>query len=179
MSYAAIPDSDLDAESLGKSTVFTQMRDNIVALYEDTRASAYKASDESDTTATLQDDDDFTFAVGASEVWIVRIEALVTTTDAASDLKFKLVTPSGGGSGTVHVMAYNSGAPVAAYDAVDTQITIDYTAAETGDPLIIHAYVSTGGSSGNVTLQWARSGGAGTTSLLEGSFLTAFRTDSL
>lgn len=179
MAYSAVPDSDLDAESGGKYTVFQQLNYNIDALYEDTRAEAYKSSNEAvSSSTTLQDDDDLTFTAGANEVWVVKFVLLVTTSDATGDLKLQVTTPGGGSTGYVIVLAHNNGSVVSAYGAIDSAIAINYTAARTSDPCHVSAYVSTV-TSGTVKLQWAQNAASGTTTLLAGSFMDAFRSDDL
>lgn len=180
MAYTAIPDADIDAESPLKTTnVFTRLRDNIVALYEDTRASAYKTAQEDIVGSTvLQDDNHLSWTVGTNEVWVANLSLLVTTSDAAGDLKIQITTPGGGSTGHVIALAYDGGASLIGDAAIDAPLAIAYSAARTADPLFVTAHITTV-TAGTVKLQWAQNAASGTTSLLAGSYLDAFRTDPL
>src|SRR5690606_26427777 len=55
----------------------------------------YKTEDETvNNSATLQDDDDLSFAIGANEVWAVEIYVQVNSSSSA-DFKYALSVPSG------------------------------------------------------------------------------------
>lgn len=177
--YTAIPDTDIDAESPGKTGVFTKLRDNAIALYENTRTAIYKSVQEDVVASTvLQDDDVFSLTVGASDVWVLRFHLLVTTTAANGDLKIQITTPGGGPTGYVHAIGYDAGTSVTNTGALDAAINIDYTGARTADPLLVTAYVGAA-TGGTVKLQWAQIAANGTTSLLAGCLMEAFRTDAL
>lgn len=109
-----------------------------------------KTADETLTNdATLQNDDELFFALGANEVWFVEA-LLYRIGKAAADIKFKAVTPSG-----------SSGKTWRESDrASELVVSTTYAEAiETDDTLGVGKYywfVVNGATAGNFQLQWAQ-----------------------
>lgn len=111
-------------------------------------------------------------------MWVAHLYLLVTTTHNDGDLKIQITTPGGGATGYVQGIAYDAGIGATAGGAVDAACDVNYTAAVTTDPLYVTAYITTV-TGGTVKLQWCQRTANGTTTLLTGSWLMAFRTDAL
>ena len=119
-----------------------------------------KASNESVTSSTtLQNDDDFVFAVGANEVWVVEITGRCSIPDAAG-MKIGLAAPSGT---TFTFESYASELDSAAGAVVTTQEgtanSFNVNSGQ-GSPtrsfLTLRFLVRVSTSAGNVQFQWAQ-----------------------
>jgi hypothetical protein len=122
-----------------------------------------KSADETvNNSSVLQNDDDFLFSIGASEVWFITL-ALKYTTSVSAGFKFAWTIPSGatiyswavpsgifdndsgGGSGPETIIAHSS----SSVSMLDTQRIQTAT--------IIHAVVLNDVTPGTVQFQWAQS----------------------
>jgi hypothetical protein len=137
-----------------------------------------KSADESvQNSTTLQNDDHFSFAVGANETWVFEGWIIVFSSTATPDIKLAFTTPAGatlrwsglgaGNAGTDHEVISSSGA------ADSYQIT---STGGVRDTILVHGVVSTGATAGTLQLQWAQNTADASTSIVEqGSYLWAFK----
>jgi hypothetical protein len=131
-----------------------------------------KASDETvNNSADLQNDNDLLFPVGTNETWAFNI-FLIHNSGTTPDIKFAMSVPSGASSfSSCHGVNVGGTTYVAAMPA---------TLAGTGSnhPGEIHGVVRTGGTSGNVILQWAQNiANSSDTKIIANSILMAWRVD--
>lgn len=154
-----------------------------------TRVIKVKSADEAVTSsAVLQDDDHLLFAVGTSEAWI--FEAILWVTGVtAGDIQIAMSYPAPGttmrwsGVGPSASSGWDTTAPevLAAADMEVAQTgsgTLNYGVNGTtnGVSIMIHGYVATTITSGNVVIQWAqRVSNATATTVLAYSWLRAER----
>lgn len=117
-----------------------------------------KASDEDvNNSDVLQNDDDFTFSIGASEKWAFTISVPLTSV-AAAGFKYKFTIPAGVTRSHKSTVIYDTAAII--FSGVDDMdATTDYAGgvALAADLLQIHAYIHNGTTAGTVTMQWAQS----------------------
>ncbi|NEC90480.1 hypothetical protein [Streptomyces sp. SID12501] len=141
----------------------------------------YKAAGTDRATATLSDDPDLTFAVEANAVYEMRGVLRVNTTDATNgDFNLSWTVPSGAQGlwsgigqpatatatdGTVRTM----GSTISASRAYGAIISGGNELA-----IVVHSLLVTS-SAGTYAVNWARSGSAGTVSLMAFSYLTLTR----
>ena len=134
-------------------------------------------------TATLSDDPDLTFDVAANAVYEMRGVLRVNTTDATNgDFNLSWSIPAGaqgiwsgigqptaatGTDGTVRTM----GSTISASRAYGAIVSGGNELA-----IVVHSLLVTS-SAGTYAVSWARSGGAGTVSLMAFSYLTLTRVD--
>ena len=112
-----------------------------------------KTADETvNASATYQDDDHLSFAVGANESWAIEIHGRCTVL-AASDIKFRFTVPSGASMPMGVVWMGNSTS-----EFVSSDMTGGITAADATIRGSFHLYaIYIGGSNaGTVQLQWAQ-----------------------
>lgn len=113
---------------------------------------AYKAADENViSSTTLQNDDDLLLAVGANDVWIIRLSMLIIAGAGGGGLDWLFTVPNGGSikgqltfSTTVEVPETDLTAEMYS-NVVDTLSYLQ----------VIAKYVG-GGTAGNLQLQWAQ-----------------------
>lgn len=138
---------------------------------------ARKTADTARTTATLSDDPDLTFSVAASAVYVVTGMLHFYTTDASTaDIVVDWTVPTSA-AGTWIGM----GQPNGATGTDGTVRTMSSSIAEargygantdTANPLAIDVRsLLVTADAGTYALQWARSGGSGTVTLLTNSYL--------
>jgi len=120
---------------------------------------------------TLQDDDDFTFSVAASEVWTVEIHASVSFL-LASDFKFTFALPTGASMVAMGVARSISGHVAATGTTPGTAIAL-----ASGADIIhldVYALLIMSTTAGTAKFQWAQNTAvAEDTSILANSFLLA------
>lgn len=144
-----------DGELVTAAIMNPHIRDNLNAVPHLIKR---KASDESVTNNTLQDDNDLFFNVGISEVWAVRLVLIVVDASAnVAQLKAAFTFPSGG---TLSLGTNDfSGAGSATRFFWDTsgsaQGPIGALATTARIIKIEGAYVN-GGTAGNLQFQWAQ-----------------------
>ncbi|MEX0877855.1 MAG: hypothetical protein WDZ40_03275, partial [Candidatus Spechtbacterales bacterium] len=139
-----------------------------------------KTVDESLTnSATVQNDDELTFAIGANETYFVTFVLFYISDHTDGDLRVTLAVPSGatlkfGGVGISDDAATNS-----KFDgnwAVGTTMFFGGIGAGSRVPAILNAVIVNGGTAGNVTLQWAqRLADADATTVEANSYLIAHK----
>lgn len=130
-----------------------------------------KASDESVTSSTtLQNDDDFTFSVPASDVWVVSIRARVSV-DPTPDIKIHFTAPTSATfNGTSKLF---SASAVLAHEG-DLLTEWSHTPAAEGLILEIDGTFANSTTAGALTMQWAQNTSNGTaTTLHAGSYMVA------
>jgi len=148
------------------SSVRTKLNATITAV----QATKIKTADTSRTSSTLADDPDLSITLPSSELVIVQFH-LVWQLDATSAIvmNWDVTTPSVGpfityrhtvnlaNPGLSYLTSFTNYTPVAApgYHLVDGSIALT--------------------SSGNITLRWANNSGAGTLTLLAGSWIRVVR----
>lgn len=137
----------------------------------------YKTSDLSRTSATLADDNHLTVQVDANAIYVVDGFLHFYTTDATNaDINVDWTVPSGASGNWVGI-----GQPTGATTTDGDVRTVSSTIAaarsfgantDTSNPLSIvtRAFLVTS-SAGTYALSWARTGGAGTVTLLQNSYL--------
>jgi len=137
-----------------------------------------KTADQSLTTQTaLQNDSDLSFAIAASEEWIVVFHISAAAANATTGFKIGVAVPSGatvlssllyGGDGTAQ------GANYAAVTASGQIISATPNGNNNG--ILVRVWVLNGTTPGNVTLQFAQVNSSGTAlTFLKGSFMQATR----
>lgn len=181
-SYSAIANSELEPEADVIEALFSKLQGNPVALYNDTRAFAYKSDPEEVVSSTaLQDDDDLEFAIGANETWHFSL-VLHVSTAAAPDFKLQITTPDGGDTGYVYVLfEKEAGVDVSgALAAINSPISCIYTGTDASSVVMVDGFVITSGTAGDVNLQWAQNtSNAFPATVLAGSYLVARRLDDI
>jgi hypothetical protein len=160
-------------ETLTAANFNTHIRDNESFLFGQRLR---KTADELvNNSAALQDDNDLTFAVAASEVWSFSL-FLMYTSNTTADFKLAIGEPSGAttrwttladSAGTAVITGPSVGGDAAA-------VTIQYGAAD--DPILINGVCANSTNAGNLTLRWAQ----GTATVVDtivraNSFLVAHR----
>ena len=138
-----------------------------------------KTADESVTTSTtLQDDDELTFAIAASEEWVVNFDLFAAAAFGTTGLKVAVTVPSGA------TLNYD-------FAAIDDAGSVDMDGTSTSGSAITFASADFAGTiakvsgilwvlnstnAGSVTLQFAQATSSGTAvTLLSGSSLKAIR----
>lgn len=130
----------------------------------------HKTADQTVTnSATLADDDELKFAVGANEVWELTL-GLRLNAHSTPDLKFAFTVPSG--ATIIYTEIYRI-SPDDENDAT-TAVTV---AGSNNDARVLLSLLYTGGASaGDVQLQWAQNvSDANETKVLTNSFIIAHR----
>lgn len=122
-----------------------------------------KAVTETVTSTTLQNDDDFSFAIGANEIWAVEIEGPCNVL-AAEDLQLTFAGPAGM-TIAVDTMEPQETRKLAAGSAQGTTLTTG--AAATISAIKIRSTIVNGGTAGTVNFQWAQGTFGGTGVSLE------------
>ena len=129
---------------------------------------AYKAATETvNNSVTLQNDDDFLFAIGASEVWDVLIYCPVSWPNAA-DFKFTFAGPTGM-TFSAQLTAWAATTPMFVNaDAGQAQGTaISLVTGNDGDYMILHALIINSTNAGTVNFKWAQATAVATNTNLE------------
>ncbi len=134
------------------------------------RIVVYKSADETvNNSATLQNDDHLSFAIGANEVWGITLQVLFTS-GATPDIKFGWSVPSG------TTMSWNVGA---SFDSAIVSTESETYALSGGSGLrtaVIYGTIFGNTTAGNVTLRWAQdTANASDTVVKLGSHLIAER----
>lgn len=114
-----------------------------------------KSADETvNGSATLQNDDELLFAVGASETWQFE-GVLFCTSGGTPNFKIAATGPSGS-VGRLGVVV-TSGAWSVEGDTEDLGTGISVTS-PAGNPAVVHFYgaIANGANAGNLTIQWAQ-----------------------
>ena len=141
--------------------------DSILIPHDGLEEWVVKDGDESVTSsAVLQDDDDFTFAIGASEVWLVKLCLLVTTNTGG--FKYGFSVPA---SATGFMSSLAVGTPSV---ALSTTITTGLNAGTilATDVIWIDAVIVNSTNAGTVRFQWSKnSAGAGDTTVKTNSVM--------
>jgi hypothetical protein len=151
-------------------------------VWSNVYTSIRKASDESVTNNTLQNDNELLFAIPINETWTFEFVIFATSTSGTPDIKFAFTIPSGA------ITTYGViGATVGTASSPVTSMTVEHTAtagvalsgglaANDLHTFILRGSVVNAGNAGNVTLQWAQDVTNATASTVKaGSFLNAFR----
>ena len=180
--YTDIGNNDIDPESSGTTVLFTALRDNIVALYENTRVLKWKAAHEGPVEDDIyQNDDDIVFTIRANEEWAFRMMLLIMTT-AAADFKLRFTQTGAGASNTyASLEAFHNDALVQAQSfQIETGVTVSYPGPVT-EPLFVNGTFLSGANPVVIQLQWAQgiNTPADDTYVLANSFLAAHRMDDL
>jgi len=112
------------------------------------------AAETIDNSDTLQDDNDFTFSIGASEVWLVEMGLLVTGTTVA-DFKATWSLPSGASMLMFMVLQDTSVQSEAEGTTPGTAFAIGLA---TSNAAMVHvmATLRNAGTVGPATFQWAQ-----------------------
>jgi len=138
---------------------------------QNTFAKAVKSADETlDTDTTLQNDDDLLLALSANKVYHIQILLFVNSPSAAN-FKMQFTLPSGASGIMVN------GDWQWASLVITQSVTTADTVTTTGNDQCIASYmtVTTTGTPGNITLQWAQNiSDGGTTTVKAGSMLVAW-----
>ena len=186
----AVTSSDVVAGNNILATDYNKLRDDIInttsghfhdgsdsrfVLFEDIDGvqSIRKASNEDvNNSITLQNDNHFTFAVAANEVWMVEIHGTCIS-NTVSEIKFSWSLPSGGTF--VHIIQMNSGS--AQFEAEGTGVLTPSTGAN-DISFHIWAMLKISSTAGTATLQWAqRTAEVFNTRIEVDSWLRAMRED--
>lgn len=167
LASGSVPDEDDFNQHLGTNPLklYEQLTDyDFLAMMRNDSATTVN------NTTTLANVTDFSFAVKASETWVM-IAFLRGTTTAAADWRFDLSTPSGS-AGRQTVLGTQAEAPST---ALGTDVVLNTSTANEA-PLVYYAVIRTGSASGTVQLQVAQaSADANDTTIENGSFGMAVR----
>jgi hypothetical protein len=125
-----------------------------------------KSSDESVTSSTtLQNDDDFTFSIGANEVWVVQLYLFTTGVDTGG-LKHSWSLPSGGSFafGNITWIQHNAGGAVSSSSGKETSVGVvqDASSSTVVKAAIVTAILKNSSTSGTAVWQWAQHASNGT-----------------
>lgn len=133
-----------------------------------------KSADESVVSSiTLQNDDHLTFAIGASETWIVEF-VLFTNAPAAPDIKVALTAPAGatcvvGAGDWANISAGSGNAGCGTAIAVTSGSPIEKM-------VVVAGTVVNSTTAGNITLQWAQNTSSATaTTVRTGSYVVGYK----
>lgn len=135
-----------------------------------------KTADETvNNSTTLQNDDTFSFAIGASETWACAL-FLAVDTSAAADFKYEFTVPASCTGTSYAELANQSGATgLTALTAVGTPVAclIAYSSGQNAVVHITATFVNST-NAGTVQFQWAQNSlVAGNTKVLAGSYMLA------
>lgn len=146
-----------DGEFVTESILDTHIRDNLLALGP--HLIVRKPSDESVTSSTaLQADNDLILPVGASDVWLSKWYVLVTGA-TTGDFQLRFTYPASGILAGMGLFVSTAGAVTgigfgdAASPTGATTVNLD---ASVGNLGVFDLQYTGGGTSGNVTLEWAQ-----------------------
>jgi len=147
--------------------------DNGTALIEyRARRMKRKASTESvSTSVTLQNDDDFVFAVLADEIWLVSIYAPTVTIN----LRIGWSLPSGATFVGSAFLMRDSADPFMGYAGVAGHASTTLSSSAGDGILQVHGVIDVASTAGNAQFQWAQGTSSGTTSLVAGAYMIAER----
>jgi hypothetical protein len=158
--------------------------DQVNDWFVNTRWKRKTANLDRSSTTTFTDDTDLIVAVDANEVYEVRCSLLVHSSSAAAgDFKMKFTAPAG-----AVMLATATGYDTTATttnNLVTTGLTLNTTAsfgvvqtAEPWNPVQISGVLTTSGTAGNFTLQWAQNVSSATVTRLQAqSFLSLNRVE--
>ncbi len=178
MAYSAITNLEIDPDSPVTTALMTKYRDNIIAVYEDTRLSAVKAGNEdvnNDNALDAANDSELIITLGTPEIWIVRACIQVTaTTNAGFKARFQL---SAGGTVSMLYTAYNSPSTL---ERVGTAVIDFLPAVNMGqEPVFMDGYITTTVGA-TLQLQWCQSvNHVDITTVHSNSWISAQRFDAL
>ena len=122
------------------------------------------ASETVTNSATLQNDDHFTFSIAANEIWAVSLYVHISTLNASADFRFSFTLPASASmlamgmmtrfadSGTFQGMGASH---VNVGTTPGTAILLNTTATDAYF-LEVHAILRNSATSGNATFQWAQ-----------------------
>ena len=133
------------------------------------------AAETVNNSATLQDDDDLTFAIGANEVWIFWV-LLLHKGHGSAGLKAAFSAPAGA-AGSYNARRTNSAGAVN-IENYSTSLGGGFSSRGNlnGKAAMAHGVVRNGGTAGNFTVQWAQqTARASNTTLEADSYLLAIR----
>lgn len=134
-----------------------------------------KASDESVTSSTaVQADNELTFSIGANETYIIHVNVNATFA-AAGSIKYSVTAPSGA---TCNISSFGADSTGSAGEIMNggCGTTGTYGGGGTASYETIDGTITTGATSGSVTLQWAQnSSNASATIVKAGSSLVAYK----
>jgi hypothetical protein len=138
-----------------------------------------KTGDETlNANAVLQDDDHLSFAIGASETWVVSYVLSILSTTSA-DWKFQITGPTGATASIVYsAVGSGTGLTVPDSQAVPIAIATPTTVNWSGTNLLVRidATITNSTNAGTVMLQWAQGTSTATnTTVRAGSKLVALR----
>lgn len=167
----------VDCDASGRKLIWDSTTSNFSCGYDRATVAIRKPSDETVTnSATAQDDDHFTFAVGTNETWIVEYW-IQYTAPTANDILFQVDGPNGSAC-VIGIIDYDEGPGGIHNTACNTDMVLS-TDSATDETAIVFGTVTTNSTSGNIILQWAQgTAGAGTSTIVRaGSHMKAYRVD--
>lgn len=141
-------------ETLTAANFNTHIRDNLLAVGE--HLIVRKTADESDSTATHQNDDVLLVAVAANEIWQFRFNLLVVAA-TTTDFKCRLTFPTGGNLSCIttgRAGAVPEGADISSSISPSTESSHN-TAGSVSNHVIVEGVYVNGGTAGNLQLQWS------------------------
>jgi len=130
-----------------------------------------KTLDESVTSSTtLQNDDDFTFSIGANEVWVVQLYLFTTGVDTGG-LKHDWLFSAGGSYafGNITWIQHNAGGAISSSSGKETSVGVvqDASSSTVVKGAIVTALLKNGSSAGTVTWRWAQHVSNGTATTIQ------------
>lgn len=143
-----------------------------------------KSADETvNNSSVMQNDDHLSFAIGASEVWVVSFHLFVSAASATPDLKVALTLPAGATS-AMGIIGPATANTILAGDAIlqsftdaTTALTVGVIIDSTANNVVRYsACIENSTNAGTVQLQWAQSAAtASDTKVRKNSFMIADR----
>jgi hypothetical protein len=128
------------------------------------------------SSASLQDDDHFTFTAGANETWAFQISTTFSTTTTVPDIKFSIGTTASTSACTLAASDLYNVTNYYVSGCNTSTGTIDLAGTGDNEEFSIWGTVVTTGTGGPVTLRWSQATSSAT-SVVEGSggYLLAYK----
>jgi len=120
------------------------------------------ANETVNNSTTLQNDNDFSFAIAANEKWLVELFLAITSVSANSDFKFNFTLPAsctirfGVGSNSAITGTWGAGATSVSPTGLSTSANVSAGSFNGTWGLIVVATIINAGTAGTVQYQWAQ-----------------------
>lgn len=177
LSYNAIADGSIDANSAGTVNTFTYLRDNPIASHKYVVRSGDHAGVTNSTT--LVDDGVLQFACDASQAYMVHARLIIDVTDTDAGARVSVDGPAGV---TLTVIHKFSGYATIYYTTTDDDAgSVDYVGGADEWLWTVTALVVVGGTEGTIKIRYAQSTAiaATTTTIKQHSVLCYHRVDDI
>lgn len=164
-------------DELNDSGTGSVVRDNRGFTGVGDRIIVRKTADETvNNSTTLQNDDELLLAVGANEIWVIRLAIITISVSDTPDVKIAVTVPTGASFNGM--LFYHNAAFGDAHDEVTAATAARVVGATTGAyfEAILEGVIVVGATAGNFQLQWAQNvATAEDTTVKANSYLIATR----